>query len=467
MRILLINPDVADGRGYLSYNDGRLKRLLVNPSMTMPYIASLTPDNHEVIICDEMLGDNIDFDQDVDLVGITVVTQLARRAYQIASSFRQREKKVVLGGSHITLMPEEALEFADTVVVGEAEDVWQQLLFDLQANKLRPIYRRKNLHHLRGLPAPRMDLLNKQYRYLGISMGQVKMSRGCPYACVTCCVPELYGSRYRLRPLDEVLCEIEGLAEDVIYFCEDNIVGNHRYAKELFRRMISLDKQWTSISSIAIADDPELLRLAARSGCKGIYIGFETLSEAGLKDMGKFHNLKKDYREIVKRVRDAGILLTGGFLVGFDSDTPDTFERIIDFVVETDLEICQYYVVVPWPRTPFYEKLKREGRLFHERWWMQDFYSQQVLYKPANMSEEEMVQGFLYLIDQTYRLDKVVSRLWGGWFGRGAPRKSSRNGLKNRKDKLLQRIGALAFNLAYREVYMGQKELFKEKIGIG
>lgn len=467
MKILLINPDLADGRGYLSYNDGRFKRLLVNPSLTMPYIASLTPQDHEVIICDEMLGDSIDYDLEIDLVGITVVTQLARRAYHIASSFRQRQKKVVLGGSHITLMPEEALEFADAVVVGEAEDMWQQLLFDLQADKLRPIYRRKNLHHLRGLPAPRMDLLNKQYRYLGVSMGQVKISRGCPYACVTCCVPELYGSRYRLRPLDEVLCEIEGIAEDIIYFCEDNIVGNPRYAKELFKRMISLNKQWTSISSIAIADDPELLRLAAKSGCKGIYIGFETLSQAGLKDMGKFHNLKKDYREIVKRVRDEGILLTGGFLVGFDSDTPSTFERIIDFVVETDLEICQYYLVVPWPRTPFYERLKREGRLFHERWWLQDFYSQQVLYKPANMSEKEMVQGFLYLIDQTYGLDRVVSRLWGGWAGKGSPRRPSQNGWKNRKDRLLQKFSALAFNLAYREVYMGQKELFKERTGIG
>jgi radical SAM superfamily enzyme YgiQ (UPF0313 family) len=467
MRILLINPDLADGRGYLSYNDGRFKRLLVNPSMTMPYIASLSPHDHEVIICDEMLGDSIDFDQDVDLVGITVVTQLARRAYQLATSFRQRGRKVVLGGSHVTLMPEEALEFAEAVVVGEAEDVWPQLLFDLQRDQLKPIYRRTRLHHLRGLPAPRMDLLNKQYRYLGVSMGQVKISRGCPYACVTCCVPELYGSRYRYRPLDEVLCEIEGIGEDVIYFCEDNIVGNPRYAKELFRRMISLNKQWTSISSITIADDPELLSLAARSGCKGIYIGFETLSEASLRNMGKFHNLRKDYREIVQRVRDEGILLTGGFLVGFDSDTPDTFKKIVDFVGETGLEICQYYVVVPWPRTAFYEKLRREQRLFHDRWWLQDFYSQQVLYKPANMSEEEMVQGFLYLIDQTYRLDKIVSRLWGGWFGEMSSRRSSGNGLKYRKDQLLQGIGALAFNLAYREVYMGQKELFKEKIGIG
>jgi radical SAM superfamily enzyme YgiQ (UPF0313 family) len=183
--------------------------------------------------------------------------------------------------------------------------------------------------------------------------------------------------------------------------------------------------------------------------------------------MGKFHNLRKDYREIVQRVRDEGILLTGGFLVGFDSDTPDTFKKIVDFVGETGLEICQYYVVVPWPRTAFYEKLRREQRLFHDRWWLQDFYSQQVLYKPANMSEEEMVQGFLYLIDQTYRLDKIVSRLWGGWFGEMSSRRSSGNGLKYRKDQLLQGIGALAFNLAYREVYMGQKELFKEKIGIG
>lgn len=467
MRILLLNPDVADGRGYLSYNDGRFKRLLVNPSMTMPYIAALTPPEHEVIIRDETLGDRIDYDQNVDVVGITVVTQLAKRAYQIASSFRKRGRKVVLGGSHITLMPEEALEFADSVVVGEAEDVWQQLLFDLQRGQLKPVYRREKLHHLRGLPTLRMDLLNKQYKYLGVSMGQVKISRGCPYSCVTCCVPMLYGSRYRFRPIDEVFREIEAIEEDVIYFCEDNIVGSPQYSKALFRRMIPLRKQWTSISSIAIADDLELLRLAARSGCKGIYIGFETLSDASLRDMGKFHNLKKDYKEIVRRVRDEGILLTGGFLVGFDSDTPDTFKKVVDFVVETELEICQYYVVVPWPRTPFYEKLGREGRLLHERWWLHDFYSQQVLYKPANMSEEEMVQGFLYMVDQTYRLDRVISRLSGGWFRKGSPRKTTHKGLKKSKDQLLQRFSAFAFNLAYREVYMGQKELFRDKMGMG
>lgn len=467
MKILLINPDLADGRGYLSYNDGRFKRLLVNPSMTMPYIAALTPDDHDVIVCDEMLGDRIDFDQEVDLVGITVVTQLARRAYQIASAFRQRGRKVVLGGAHITLMPEEALEFAEAVVVGEAEEVWPQLLDDVQRGQLKPVYRRSCLHHLRGLPVPRMDLLNKRYQYLGVSMGQVKISRGCPYACVTCCVPSLYGSRYRFRPLDEVLSEIEAIEEDVIYFCEDNIVGNSRYAKELFRRMIPLNKQWTSISSIAIADDPELLDLAARSGCKGIYIGFETLSEAGLKDMGKYHNLKKDYKQIVQNVRDAGILLTGGFLVGFDSDTPNTFKKIVDFVAETGLEICQYYIVVPWPQTVFYETLKREGRLFHERWWLQDFYSQQVLYKPANMTEAEMVQGFLYLIDQTYSVNKIISRLWGRRFGKRSPAGTSRNGWKKRKNQILHQIGAIGFNLAYREVYTGQKALFEEKTGIG
>lgn len=467
MRILLINPDVGDGRGYLSYNDGLFKRLLVNPSMTLPYIAALTPPHHEVILRDETLGDRIDHDEEADLVGITVVTQIARRAYDIAAAYRERGRTVVLGGSHVTLMPEEALDHADAVVVGEAEGVWQELLADREAGRLRHLYRRAGLHDLRGLPAPRMDLLNRQYRYLGVSLGQIKMSRGCPHRCVTCSVPAMYGAGYRFRPLEEVLREVEASDDYVIYFCEDNVVGNPGYAKELFRRMIPLGKRWTSISSIAIGDDPELLGLAARSGCKGIYIGFETVSEASLRDMGKFHNLRKDYKEIVKRVRGEGIVLTGGFLVGFDSDTPDTFKRIVDFVAETDLDIAQYYLVVPWPRTPFYEKLRSEGRLLQERWWLQDFYSQQVLYKPARMTEEEMVRGFVYMTEETYKLGKMIPRLLRGRPGRAGNGSAGRRGVRTWGNDLLQRASALALNLAYREVYLGQRELFRERIGIG
>jgi radical SAM superfamily enzyme YgiQ (UPF0313 family) len=465
LRILLINPDVSDGRGYLSYNDGLFKRVLVNPSMTMPYIAALTPPQHEVIIRDETLGDDIDPDAEVDLVGITVVTQIARRAYDIAAAFRRRGRKVVLGGAHVTLIPKEALRYADSVVVGEAEEVWPQLLADLESGCMKSVYQRDSLHDLRELPTPRMELLRKRYKYVGVSMGQVKISRGCPYSCITCCVPTIYGSRYRFRPIDDVIREIEALEDTVIYFPEDNVVGNPAYSKELFRRMIPLKKRWSSISSILISSDLELLQLARKSGCVGIYIGFETVSEEGLRDMGKIHNLKNDYREIVHRVREEGIVLTGGFLVGFDSDTPDTFKRIVDFVVETDLDICQYYFVVPWPGTVFYDMLKSEGRLLDENWWLNDFYSQQVLYKPAKMTEEEMIRGFLYMVEETYNVGKMIPRIYHGWFGKSTSNGFSEKNLRDKYHHVLQSISTLVFNLAYREVYMGQKSLFIERAG--
>ncbi len=463
MKILLINPDVADGRGYLSYNDGYFKRLLVNPSMTMPYIAALTPPGHDVTIRDEVLGDVIDFDQEVDLVGITVVTQIAHRAYAIADAFLRRGRKVVLGGAHVTLMPEEALAHADAVVVGEAEEVWPRLLQNLQAGRLQQRYARPGLHSLCRLPKPRMDLLRTRYKYLGISMGQVKISRGCPYSCVTCCVPTLYGNRYRQRPLEEVISEIGAVTESVIYFCEDNVVGNPSYAKQLFRQMIPLKKQWTSISSIAIGADPELLELAARSGCKGIYIGFETLSEKTLKEMNKKHNLNKNYKEIIKRVKASGIVLTGGFLVGFDNDTPDTFKQIVDFVADTDIDICQYYIVVPWPKTRFYDQLRKEGRLIHPTWWLEEFYSQQVLYRPARMSAEQLVEGFIYMTEETYRLGKMLPRLFG-LKSLGALKRSLKE-INNQPlwPQVVQKFSALAMNMAYREVYKGQKDLFAEK----
>jgi radical SAM superfamily enzyme YgiQ (UPF0313 family) len=348
MKILLINPDVRDGRGYLSYNDGLFKRLLVNPSMTMPYIAALTPSKHQVIIRDEVAGDYIDYDMDVDLVGITVITQIARRAYEIATAFRKRGKIVVLGGAHITLIPDEGLMFSDSVVIGEAEDIWQQLLNDFEQNKLKKKYARSDLHNLCDLPKPKANLLRHKYKYFGVSMGQVKVSRGCPFACTTCAVPELYGRKYRYRPIRDVLCEIESMDEDIIYFCEDNIVGNDRYAKELFRSLIPMKKKWTSLASISIAERPDLLYLAAKSGCKEIYLGFESLSEESLRTMGKKHNINRNYKKIVKNIRDEGIVLTGGFLVGLDGDSPDVFKRTVDFIFETDLDICQFYIVVPW-----------------------------------------------------------------------------------------------------------------------
>ncbi len=448
MRIKLINPDLPDGRGFLAYNEGRFKRLLVNPSMTMPYIAALTPPGVEVSVCDETLGDRIDYDADVDLVGITLVTQVARRAYEIADRFLERGIPVVLGGSHPTLVPVEAKRHATAVVVGEAEDAWPKLVNDFQQGELEPYYNRTGYHSLENLPAPRWDLLAQRYKYLGTRLGQVKLSRGCPFRCSTCSIVPLYGGRIRYRPIGDVIQEIEKSEEDVIYFCEDNIVGNHGYVKTLFKEMIPLRKNWVSISSTTLAMDDELLSLAARSGCKGIYLGIETLSLAGLREMKKYHNTKKDLLELVRKTQDMGIVVTGGFLVGFDTDTPDVFEQIIDFIYQARLDVAQFYIIVPFPGTEFYESLKKQNRLFSDQWWLTDFYSQEVLYRPAQLSVEQLRDGFLSMARETYRLPGIGKRVFDDF--------------RNRNLSLIQLISSLGLNLGYREVYQEQERLFRE-----
>jgi radical SAM superfamily enzyme YgiQ (UPF0313 family) len=448
-RIVLINPDVPDGRGFLAYNEGRFKRLLVNPSMTMPYIAALTPPSAEVSVCDETLGDTIDYDADVDLVGMTLVTQVARRAYEIADRFMERGVAVVLGGSHPTLLPEEAGAHAAAVVVGEAEDAWPRLVEDFRRGELQPYYNRTGYHSLENLPAPRWDLLTRRYKYLGTQLGQVKLSRGCPHRCSTCSIVPLYGGRIRYRPLRDVLREVEACDEKVIYFCEDNIAGNHAYAKKLFTEMIPLKKNWVSISTTTLAMDEELLSLAAESGCKGIYFGIETLSVEGLREMRKYHNTGKDLVGLVRRTQRMGIVVTGGFLVGFDTDTPVVFQQIVDFIEEARLDVVQFYVIVPFPRTEFYETLKRENRLLSPQWWLDDFYSQQVLYRPARLSAEELRDGFMFMTSRTYSLRNMGKRVLGDFRARGL--------------SPLQLISSAGLNLGYREVYREQERLYREK----
>ncbi len=446
---MLVNPDVPDRRGYLAYNEGRFKRLLVNPSMTMPYIAALTPPGTEVVVCDETLGDVIDYDAQVDLVGITLVTQVARRAYEIADRFLERGVAVVLGGSHPSLVPNEARQHATAVVVGEAEDAWPRLIGDFRRGEIEPYYNRSGYHSLENLPAPRWELLARRYKYLGTQLGQVKLSRGCPHRCSTCAIVPLYGGRIRYRPLRDVLREIEASPEKVIYFCEDNIAGNHAYAKKLFEEMAPLKKSWVSISSTTLAMDDELLALAARSGCKGIYFGIETLSADGLREMKKYHNANKDLVALVRRTQDMGIVVTGGFLVGFDSDTPEVFSRIVDFIYDARLDIAQFYIIVPFPRTEFYETLRRESRLYAEQWWLEDVYSQEVLYRPARLSAQELRDGFSLMTRRTYNLWGVGKRIVGG--------------LGSRRLSPLQVISSLGLNLGYREVYREQDRLYREK----
>jgi radical SAM superfamily enzyme YgiQ (UPF0313 family) len=454
MKILLINPNLDDGNGFISYTDGRFKKLFIMPSLTMPYIAALTPGRHEVQICDESLGDPIDYDSDADIIGITCVTPMAQKVYRVADRLRRRGVCVVLGGCHATILPSEAKAHADAVVVGDAEEVWGPLLDDFEHKRLKPFYHGKPDMPLDGLPQPRMELLKDKakYQHIGISAAQIKLTRGCPNNCSVCPIPLIYKRHFRSRPVDDVIREIEGTREKYLYFCEDTITGDLDYARELFTKLIPLKKKWTSVGGLRFAEG-NLPELARKSGCLEIFIGLETPFQRSLVAMNKKDNIGVDLRKAIKKIHDAGIMVTGGFLVGFDVDDKDVFDRILDFVHETDLDLVQYLLLLPIPHTPMYKKLEREGRLLKEKWWLYPYFCNQVVYRPRLMTPEELAEGLMYLTDETYKLSSIRRRLFGRSLWR-APRVS-----------IPQRVGCAAFNLAYREVYRQQRRLFAREYG--
>ena len=263
--------------------------------VNLPLLAALTPPGHTVTIVEEAFAPD-DINQDVDLVGITVLTELALRAYHIGDTYRRKGVKVVMGGIHPTVLPDEALEHADAVVVGEAEGVWPQLLSDAASGRMQRLYRAGNMTDLQGLPIPRRDLFpgTKGKGYIPIPIG-VETSRGCPYDCEFCCIGQTLGHQYRVRPVEEVLAEIESIDSPHLFFVDDALGLNRNVAKKLFTEMIPLRRRWLAQGTVSLAEDLELLGLMRRSGCLGLLIGFESVQKGTQNEVKKIKNLKIDF----------------------------------------------------------------------------------------------------------------------------------------------------------------------------
>jgi radical SAM superfamily enzyme YgiQ (UPF0313 family) len=301
------------------------------PPLGIAQVAALTPPGIEVSVTDENVTP-LNLEKEVDLVGITTMTMTAPRAYEIADCFRGRGVKVVLGGVHATFFPEEASQHADAVVMGEAEGLWPTVIEDVMANRLREIYQNREPPSLVGLPIPRRDLFAKG-GYLFANT--VSTTRGCPFSCAYCSVTSFFGRSYRSRPIGEVLAEIDTLENNrYVFFVDDNIVGNPRYAKELFGALVPLRRKWAAQASITIANDEELLALAAASGCVSVLIGFESVSPASLASVHKRINVPDEYGAAVKRIQSHGIAVHGFFIFGFDEDDEGVFERTVRFCQE-------------------------------------------------------------------------------------------------------------------------------------
>jgi radical SAM superfamily enzyme YgiQ (UPF0313 family) len=383
----------------------RKRKKVPCPPLGLAMVAAITPPEVEVSLTDENATD-IDFQKETDLVGITAMTITAQRAYEIADTFRARGVKVILGGSHPSALPEEASQHADAVVIGEAEGIWPNVIEDFKANKLQRVYSQSERPSLVNLPIPRRDLFAKGAYYF---RNTISATRGCPFACSYCSVTSFFGHTYRHRPVEKILEEVETMKHrKFIGFVDDNIVGNPKFAKELFRAMVPYKIKWAAQASITIARDDELLKLAAESGCVILLIGFETLSQAGLAALGKKVNVVDEYETAIRKIHSHGIAIHGFFILGLDEDDEDVFERTLRFTQKMRLESAQFAWPVPYPGTALSESLDKAGRIVTKDWSQ---YKSNVVFEPKLMSREVLQKGHDWVWREFYSLPSIWRRV--------------------------------------------------------
>ncbi len=376
------------------------------PPMALAILASLTPPEIEIKITDELVED-VDLTASPDLVALSVNTTNSLRAYELARHFRAQGAKIVMGGIHPSVMPEEALEHADSVVVGEAEAVWPELIADFQKGRLKEVYTSSKQPEMDMVPKPAWHLLRQQ-RYFVRRTFQV--SRGCPYGCSFCSSTRFFGRKYRFKPIERVVDEIKNYEKSFIVFVDDNIIGSREYAYELFKALKPLRIRWVAQASIDIARDEPLLRLAAESGCAGLLIGFESIRYGNRKDVKKLKT-PQEYEERIRLMRSYGIGVHGSFVFGFDEDTKDVFEDTVRFVLKNRLEVANYCKLTPFPGTDLFDRMKQEGRLTTMDWSKYDRYH--VVYQPKNLEIKEFYRLTEEAYTKTYSPLSIIKRTPG------------------------------------------------------
>jgi radical SAM superfamily enzyme YgiQ (UPF0313 family) len=423
MKILLISPERERKK-----EEAFLFRL---GFLNLPTVAAVTPVDCDVRIVDEAY-EKINFEEKVDLVGITAQTPVAPRAYQIAEEFRRRGVPVVMGGVHASVLPDEALGHVDAVVIGEAETTWPRLLADFRHGRLQKIYRSEGWVPGDTIPSPRRELLNHRL-YLPLKL--LETTRGCPHRCDFCQVSRFFGNRYRTRPLRGIARELDAmfgpgpvmhpwakqvlstisrdlpyfLKRRLLYIIDNNVVSNKKFTIDLLSLITDFDLLWWGHAPISIARDNGLLKLFAKSGCIAVNIGFESLSPTNLKKMKKGFNKPAQYSEAIKRIHGYGIGIMGTFIVGLDDDDAGVFQRTVDFIMENRLDWALAFIMTPYPGTESFERMERAGRIIHRDWERYD--SLNAVYQPLLMSAGELEQGMHRIWKEIFSVRSIFRRI--------------------------------------------------------
>ncbi|MEF8848927.1 MAG: radical SAM protein [Candidatus Thermoplasmatota archaeon] len=407
MKILLVFPEIKHGMTTVEDKKSWRNIILGYPIITLPHIAAITPDKYDVKIVNENYED-IDFNSDADLIGITCYTMTAPRVYQIADEFRKKGKTVVLGGYHATAMPEEALEHADSVIKGFAEVNWPRAIRDFEKGKLKPIYERDHDFSTSQIPSLERNLI-KYNPFLGA----IQTTKGCTNNCEFCAINSFCGRMIKQRPVEDVVKEIREMPNKLFIIHDPHLTLHRKYAMKLFQEIIDqgINKQWCANGTTNVLGkvDEKFLNLAREAGCVEWFVGFESVSQKALNNIGKTHNRVKGFKKMIDRVHDHGMTIQGGIIFGFDEDTPDIFDSTIEIINSWDLDVLEVNILTPYPGTPLFDRMEKEGRILTYDW---SRYNQvDVVFQPKNMTPEELVKGARKVAKEFYSPLNVVKKV--------------------------------------------------------
>ena len=394
MKILLVMPHPNPKRSFFSK--------FQYPSLTLQQIAGITPREHTVELVDERYED-IDFDKHYDLVGISCLTYNSLRGYEISKQFRKKGIPVVFGGYHASLIPEEAKQHADSIVIGEAELTWPQLLKDYQNGNMKKIYRNDRVIKAEEIPPARHDVGSYTF------WESIQVSRGCPTGCEFCAMNVVEGKVFRGRPIEDVINEMKKIHAKRIFFADASLTINPKYAKKLFKAMAPLNKKFHCFGNInVLARDKEFIRLSQEAGVEKWYLGIESISQKNIDQAGKGTNKVENYHKAIQNIKDYGMMVTGFFVFGLDFDTPDIFDATLDAIYEWGLDEASFSILTPYPGTPLFKRFNKEGRVTNNNWSLYE--EGKVNFIPKNMTEEELLEGIQRIAMEFYSVKNNMKR---------------------------------------------------------